>query len=70
MGLSGDTFSGMWSKAASLVADDKVITDAPGLPKCKMAKSLRNPHLISVMAKGKLIVIALATARNNCVQIR
>ena len=47
----------MWDKAASLVANENSVTDAPGLPNSKMVASFtdpRKPHLVSVLDSGKV----------------
>ena len=57
VGLSKEVFSSMWDKAASLVANEKSITDAPGLSNSKMVASSSNPrkpHLVSLLDKGKI----------------
>ena len=44
VGLSEENFKGMWEKAASLVADEKAIMDAPGLSDAKMVASYTCPQ--------------------------
>ena len=57
VGLTRKVFSSMWDKAASLVANKKSVTDAPGLQNSKMIASFtdpRKPHLVSVLDSGKV----------------
>ena len=57
VGLAKEVFSSMWDKAASLVVNEKSITDAPGLSNSKMVASSSNPrkpHLVSLFDKGKV----------------
>ena len=57
VGLAKEVFSSMWDKAASLVVNEKGITDAPGLSNSKMVVSSSNPrkpHLVSLLDKGKV----------------
>ena len=48
----------MWEKAACLVADEKSITAAPGLPNAKMVASYscpQKPHVVTVLASEKIM---------------
>lgn len=60
IGLSEALFSGMWSKAAALVADETAVTNAPGLQDSRMVVSFsapRKPHLVTILRNGVIVQI-------------
>ena len=57
IGLAEEILGNMWDKAASLVADNEAIVNAPGLSNSKMVVSYttpKKPHLVTMLTSGKV----------------